>query len=380
VLLLELFKPWPQDHTARDAPFDQHAQQRQKTPDLPDTIGPHQHREMTLMRAGRKPMALINDSDMPNWKDAIAENGWLVRSIPHRAGFLSYVVALPGEEARLNQITKIYARANASERLSIPDHMKIGRLLGYTKPEIAAFLKRSLGHDARVNESEYDDQKDHFDALDRTGFFGAAGAGCIFIARSTGRILLNHRSVAVEQPHTWGVWGGAINRGEDPATAVRREVREEAGYHGDYDLIPLYVFQKETFRYSNFLVEVDDEFTPHLDWESQGYEWCEWGHWPSPMHFGLKALLNDPASVRRITDAIKSSQEVDESAISPISSITNTDRFQVMPKGANYEAYITGMNWIRDNKNAPNAVRHVECPFPVGDPNRMWWFKGASGA
>jgi 8-oxo-dGTP pyrophosphatase MutT (NUDIX family) len=158
-------------------------------------------------------------------------------------------------------------------------------------------------------ESEdYDDQSEHFDALHRTGFFGAAGAGCIFVARSTGRILIAHRSDAVEQPGTWGGWGGAINRGEDPAAAVRREVSEEAGYHGHYDLIPLYVFAKNTFRYYNFLVEVDDEFTPELDWETQGYVWCEFGRWPKPLHFGLVALFSDPASVRKIKDAVMQSQ------------------------------------------------------------------------
>ena len=150
-------------------------------------------------------------------------------------------------------------------------------------------------------EAHPDDE--HFDALARTGFFGAAGAGCIFLARSTGRILISHRSPDVEQPGTWGTFGGAVNRGEDATTAVRREVSEEAGYHGQYDLIPLFVFQSGTFRYSNFLAEVEEEFTPILDWESQGYIWCDFGDWPEPLHFGLVSLLNDPASVAKIKAA-----------------------------------------------------------------------------
>jgi 8-oxo-dGTP pyrophosphatase MutT (NUDIX family) len=157
-------------------------------------------------------------------------------------------------------------------------------------------------------EDEHPDDE-HFDALHRTGFFGAAGAGCIFFARSTGRILIAHRSQAVEQPGTWGGWGGAINRGEDPEQAVRREVGEETGYHGHYDLIPLYVFKKDTFRYYNYMIEVEEEFRPVLDWETQGYEWCEWGDWPQPLHFGLIALLSDPASVREIETAVREARD-----------------------------------------------------------------------
>jgi 8-oxo-dGTP pyrophosphatase MutT (NUDIX family) len=158
----------------------------------------------------------------------------------------------------------------------------------------------------RVREL-FENDDEHFDALDRTGFFGAQAAGCIFVAKSTGRILLSHRSMYVLEPGEWGVWGGAINSGEDPQAAVRREVREEAGYHGHFELVPLYVFKKNTFRYFNFMVEVDDEFEPELDWETQGYVWCEWSQWPRPMHFGLAALLSDPESVKRIQAVIKNS-------------------------------------------------------------------------
>lgn len=142
---------------------------------------------------------------------------------------------------------------------------------------------------------------DHRDALRRTGFWGSAGAGCVFMARDTKRFLLCHRSWAVEQPGTWGNWGGAIDASEDPATAAQREAREELGHSGDgLTLVPLYVFRKDTFRYHNFLAIVDEEFDPVLNWEAQGYRWCEWGEWPEPLHFGLQALFGDPESVRKI--------------------------------------------------------------------------------
>ena len=63
-------------------------------------------------------------------------------------------------------------------------------------------------------------------------------------------------------------------------------------------LLPMYVFKHSSgFVYHNFLALVDSEFTPKLDWESQGYAWVEYGDWPTPLHPGLKLLLADTASI-----------------------------------------------------------------------------------
>ena len=145
----------------------------------------------------------------------------------------------------------------------------------------------------------------HAKELEKTGFWGSAGAGCIFLARDTGRILLCHRSSQVEQPDTWGNWGGAIDPGENPYDAVKREATEETGHAGPFDIKQLYVFKSGNFHYYNFLTIVDTQFTPRLDWESQGYKWCEWGQWPSPLHFGLVSLFKDADSVRKITAEIE---------------------------------------------------------------------------
>jgi 8-oxo-dGTP pyrophosphatase MutT (NUDIX family) len=144
----------------------------------------------------------------------------------------------------------------------------------------------------------FEDDSKHQQALNRTGFWGRRGAGCIIMARDTGRFCIAHRSNSVEQPGTWGTWGGAIDEGEDPAQAARRELAEEAGYAGAMKLVPLYVFKHESgFTYYNFLAIVEREFRPKLDWETQGWDWVEYGAWPNPLHPGLKAVLSDPHSV-----------------------------------------------------------------------------------
>lgn len=146
---------------------------------------------------------------------------------------------------------------------------------------------------------------DHAAALHSTGFWGKQGAGCIILARSTGRMLIPHRSNNVQEPNTWGVWGGAIDSDEDPRQAAKREAEEEAGYSGGVQMIPLSVFYKGNFRYYNFLAIVDDEFQPRLNWETQNAIWTTLDELPSPLHFGLRYVISmDGEKIRKIIEAL----------------------------------------------------------------------------
>jgi hypothetical protein len=57
-------------------------------------------------------------------------------------------------------------------------------------------------------------------------------------------------------------------------------------------MVPLSIFQKDSFRYYNFLAIVDEEFTPQLNWETKEFTWTELDNFPEPLHFGLKWLLS----------------------------------------------------------------------------------------
>lgn len=142
----------PEASVIQTTPVDQHRKTwpgvRDRLNDLERSrmIGPHEYREIELMKAGIKPAAMFDESQLPYWKDAIEENGWTVRKVATSNPQLDqYAVCLPGHEARLNQIDKIYKRIRVRKtwpRMTREDHMKLGRILGYTKQQISSFLKQ----------------------------------------------------------------------------------------------------------------------------------------------------------------------------------------------------------------------------------------------
>lgn len=137
-------------------------------------------------------------------------------------------------------------------------------------------------------------------------YWGEKAAGCIFIAKDTGRILLAHRSDNVDfEPHTWGTWGGKIDGDETPAQAVGREVDEETGLDTPFKISPLYIYKDGSFIYHNYLVIVPFEFTPKLNWENDGSKWIEYGQWPHPLHFGMEALIqHSGTTIKKVIDLL----------------------------------------------------------------------------
>ena len=66
------------------------------------------------------------------------------------------------------------------------------------------------------------------------------------------------------------------------------------------------MFTKGTFRYTTFLAEVNSEFKPKLDWETERAEWFALDSLPSPLHFGLRAVLDDSKARALIESAQQS--------------------------------------------------------------------------
>lgn len=145
-----------------------------------------------------------------------------------------------------------------------------------------------------------DDDMAHAEALLETGYWGRRGAGCLVYARSTERFLVALRSAAVQEPGTWGTWGGAVPEGVAPAQSVLRELAEETCYEGACSLVHVHVFSDTAsgFTYDSFVALVEEEFTPVLNWENDGFAWVDHGSWPEPLHFGLEDILRAVPDLR----------------------------------------------------------------------------------
>lgn len=147
-------------------------------------------------------------------------------------------------------------------------------------------------------ESQVASDAEHREQLNKTGFWGKQGAGCLVFAKDTKRFLIGHRSRFVEQPNSWGTFGGAIDTNETPQKAIKRELKEETTYSGLVVFKKIYTFRHPSgFVFHNFIAIVDKEFTPKLDWENQNYKWVQYGDWPDPLHFGMKNILKDASSI-----------------------------------------------------------------------------------
>jgi 8-oxo-dGTP pyrophosphatase MutT (NUDIX family) len=143
-------------------------------------------------------------------------------------------------------------------------------------------------------------------------YWAKRGAGCVLMAQDTLRFLLPFRSAEVSEPHTYGTWGGAIDPGENPQIAVRRELGEEAGFRGVSTLFPLLVncnFDSGCV-YHNFLCVIPSEFDPVLNWETEHALWLHLDEFPEPLHPGLRSLLNDPRSMQAINYQMKRAYHV----------------------------------------------------------------------
>lgn len=119
-----------------------------------------------------------------------------------------------------------------------------------------------------------------------------AAAGVLFVAASTGRVLLAARSPWRRHPGTWETFGGSVEPGEAPRAAAAREVREEAGVvvaPGDLALLGVALFRD--VEYALFRADAAREFDPALSHEHHAAAWFDPARPPEPLHPGLVEAL-----------------------------------------------------------------------------------------
>lgn len=125
----------------------------------------------------------------------------------------------------------------------------------------------------------------------RAGRESGSGAGVLFYAADTGRLLFLKRGPHGDRPGTWCCPGGGVEQGETPEEAARRETREEVGYDEPYDLLPMTSLEDDGFVFHNHMAVVPREFEPQLNDEHTDYVWSD--QMPDPIHPKLQEAIQE---------------------------------------------------------------------------------------
>ena len=124
-------------------------------------------------------------------------------------------------------------------------------------------------------------------------------AGLLFLAKTTGRILL------ILQDEKWTVPTFARKK------TLLDDVSELLSQYSTGRIIPieLYLSQDRGFEYGTYVCVVDSEF---LCTASPTICWCDLNHLPKQLHAGLKTTLNNQIIRTKIETIMELSKNVTE--------------------------------------------------------------------
>ena len=192
------------------------------------------------------------------------------------------------------------------------------------------WYKKNMLDDFSWNPNEYMAETFESETVTKysESFWGDAGSGVLVVARDTQRILLGLRSEDVNEPNTWGNFGGAIgvtDFGEPeealpPEENALKEMAEEIGYTGAIEMIPSFTYRSPEFTYYNFIGVVDRESDVPLNqfnWEVSELRWFTLDEVMalSNLHFGVSALMRQEELVTLTAESVPMS---DWSELSPV--------------------------------------------------------------
>ena len=129
-----------------------------------------------------------------------------------------------------------------------------------------------------------------------------ACSGALFYSLKTKRFLFLHRRNG-KHNNLWGLVGGTNEGSETPWEGLQREITEEIGELPSITkTMPLetFVSTDSKFQFHTYLCVVEDEFIPHLNEEHDGYAWVSFGHWPKPLHHGLRNTLQSKINLNKL--------------------------------------------------------------------------------
>jgi dATP pyrophosphohydrolase len=127
-------------------------------------------------------------------------------------------------------------------------------------------------------------------------YWGTEGAGILAIAEDTGRFLVGLRSENVREPGTWNLPGGKRDKNDKTLedTALR-EFKEETGYDGPLDLVPVMEFEDPgVFVFKTFVGLLPTEVDLDVNHETDEFRWVSFAELIDlePKHPGFEILLD----------------------------------------------------------------------------------------
>ena len=128
------------------------------------------------------------------------------------------------------------------------------------------------------------------------------GVGTFIYSTSTHRYLFLLRN-STKYAGTWGLAGGKVDANEQILASLTRELKEELGYEfHDIKVIPIEKFTSDNghFAYHTFLISVEEEFVPILNYEHRGYCWVSLEDHPKPLHPGVWRTIKFTAVMEKI--------------------------------------------------------------------------------
>jgi 8-oxo-dGTP pyrophosphatase MutT (NUDIX family) len=132
-------------------------------------------------------------------------------------------------------------------------------------------------------------------------------AGGLIISKSTGDILIALRSSEVENPDTYGIFGGRFDDFELPEDALEREIFEETGYpiFGTYQQLSVFYSEEHDFVYHTHVAFAPDNFQAVLNWEHSSAEWVSLEELKKinkdKLHHGISKLIENKAVIKELT-------------------------------------------------------------------------------
>jgi 8-oxo-dGTP pyrophosphatase MutT (NUDIX family) len=127
------------------------------------------------------------------------------------------------------------------------------------------------------------------------------GVGAIIVSEQSGKVMTVLRSHQESYPGTWTFAGGKVENEETEIDGLRRELEEELQLTKIKKIIPLHRYQSRSkdFVYDTFVVLVNKEFIPELNWENTGYAWTDIDNLPSPLHPKARQMISSSRLIKK---------------------------------------------------------------------------------